>query len=259
MNRIIKGLFIGISYVLPGVCSSTTASVFGEYENILEFTSKFYSIKIIKKHLSLILGIGIGLITAIFMLKLLFNTAINVILAIFLGLNLGLIRYQKIPMKLIFWDIIGIILVLLLSFNFDISRKISLLSYIISGFIVSLGFVLPGLSGSLLMLSMGVYNEIFNKLNNISSVISLLDLNLISFFISLIIGIIIWSKILFKNIKNNFYLKHIIEGMTTAGILILSFETFRDIKDIYSSLILTFIVLLSFILTRKISQNIKEV
>ena len=48
MNRIIKGLFIGISYVLPGVCSSTTASVFGEYENILEFTSKFYSIKIIK-------------------------------------------------------------------------------------------------------------------------------------------------------------------------------------------------------------------
>ena len=64
---------------------------------------------------------------------------------------------------------------------------------------------------------------------------------------------------IFKNIKNNLYLKHLIEGMTTAGILILSFETFRDIKDSYSSLILTFIVLLSFILTRKISQNIKEV
>ena len=57
MKRLLNAILIGISYVIPGVCSSTTASSLGEYQNILEVTGNFYRLTVLKKHVLLIIGI----------------------------------------------------------------------------------------------------------------------------------------------------------------------------------------------------------
>ena len=69
MKKLIKGVLIGISYVLPGVCSSTTANSMGEYENILELTGNFYSVNVLRKHCKLGFGVLLGIMIALLSLN----------------------------------------------------------------------------------------------------------------------------------------------------------------------------------------------
>lgn len=260
MKRLLNSIIIGISYVIPGVCSSTTANSLGEYQNILEVTGNFYRLSVLKKHFILILGILIGGILSVIGLSLIIHNYICIILSIFLGLNIALFKFNYVNIQSIIFSILGIVVVILLTINFNISFNNSIFAYVVSGFVVGLGFILPGLSGSLLMLSMGVYQDILFRINLMLNGKFHLDLNIILFAAALIIGIVFWSKILFKQLKkhnNNFI--SFIKGMSISGIALLSHETFSGIKEIWLIILLVGLTVLTFIIVQIVKKMREKV
>lgn len=251
MKRFINALIIGISYVIPGVCSSTTANSLGEYQNILEVTGNFYRLSVLKKHFLLILGIIIGGLLSVIGLSLIVNNYICIILSIFLGLNIALFKFEYLNKKSILFSLLGIILVLVLTINFNISFNNSLIAFIISGLVVGLGFVLPGLSGSLLMLSMGVYQDILFRINCIINGNYNLNIDIVAFAVSAILGIVIWSKILFKFLEsNNINFISFIKGMSISGIVLLAHETFSSVSKWWLAILLIVLTIVSMIITK---------
>ena len=257
MKRFINAIIIGISYVIPGVCSSTTANSLGEYHNILEITGNFYRLRVLKKHFKLILGILIGGLLSVIGLSLILDTYICVLLSVFLGINIALFRFEYTNKKSILFALLGIVVVILLTVNFNISFNKNIIAYVISGLVVALGFVLPGLSGSLLMLSMGVYQDILYRINLLLKGDFNIDLNIIVFFAALVLGIVIWSKVLFKELKkNNNSFNSFIKGMSISGIALLSYETFYAVKEAWLIVILIVIMILTIIVTKIIKKKI---
>lgn len=256
MKRFINAIIIGISYVVPGVCSSTTASSLGEYHNILEVTGNFYRLRVLKKHFVLILGIIIGGLLSVVGLSLIVDNYICILLSIFLGLNIGLFKYENFNFRNVLFSILGIIFVLLLTINFNISFNQNVLAYVVSGFVVALGFVLPGLSGSLLMLSMGVYQDILYRVSFLMKGQLYIDLNIILFVLFLGLGIVIWSKILFKLLKNNHkYFNSFIKGMSICGIALLTHETFSNVEDVWLIALLVVLTTMTIAITKLLKKK----
>ncbi len=257
MKRFLNAIIIGISYVIPGVCSSTTANSLGEYQNILEITGNFYRLRVLKKHINLIFGILIGGIISVIGLSLIVDNYICLLLSIFLGLNIGLFKFENFDLKNLLYSILGIVFVLLLTINFNISLNNNIFAYIVTGFVVALGFVLPGLSGSLLMLSMGVYQDILYRVSYLLQGQLKIDIEIILFVVFLAIGIIMWSKILFKLLKsNNIHFNSFIKGMSISGIALLAYETFYNAHKLWLILVLGILSILTIVFTRVIKKKI---
>lgn len=217
MRKLLCGLMIGVSYVIPGVCSVSTAKALNQYENMLEMYSKFYLRKVLFKNIFLLIGIFLGIFLGFFLLIILDNYA-WILLTIFLSIN---ILQLKIKIKSIcdfLFILLGLLVVMLFSINFNVDNNNQLIFFIISGIFVALGFVLPGLSGSLLMLNMGIYNYIVDlfKYKN------LFNINLLMFVLSLLIFIFIWSKLISQswNKANNKTVK-IVDGMLFGSIILM--------------------------------------
>ena len=56
----IAGIFIGLSELLPGISGATVALMFGVYEKILNFLTKF-------KNLNLMIPLLLGMISTVFL------------------------------------------------------------------------------------------------------------------------------------------------------------------------------------------------
>ena len=92
MNEKIKyftaGIFIGISELLPGISGATVALMFGVYEKILTFLSKFKNLGKLKElnlMIPLLLGMVLGVISFSILLKDLYENhayAFNIFIAI---------------------------------------------------------------------------------------------------------------------------------------------------------------------------------
>ena len=247
MIKIIKAFVIGISFVIPGLCSATTAIGLNEYEHMLEVIGNFYKIKVIKKHLLLIVGVFIGVLSGILLLKVLFDKYAFFLLSAFLVFNVYSIKIDVFSVKNLFFNLIGIGIVvfftkILITINFESS-----LIYLIFGIIVALGFVLPGLSGSLIMLNLGLYNLIFE-------IISTKDFfnDIILFFtLGLFLGVVLWSKLFSKLIeKQNYIFKSIISGMVYGSIYLLGENVVKLIDD-FSKIIFILIICIFLILIIK--------
>ncbi len=252
MRKIFYGIIIGLSYVIPGVCSATTAMNFNEYENIIEIFSNFYNLKIIKKHFKLLFGVGLGIITGLFLIMILFQKISVILMIIFLLINLNNIKFLKKGFLEYIINIIGIIIVILLTYNLKISMYSNMVYFYLSGLIVSLGFILPGLSGSLLMLNMGIYQYVFDCFKNIN----LVNEKILFFFIFLLIGIVSFGKILKKVIENNYKVfKELINGMSYGSIILLFIEIIRIDFVVYKVVALIFVIILYLFIKQKVVKK----
>jgi putative membrane protein len=95
-----------------------------------------------------------------------------------------------------------ILSVLITSNPISETENISLLHILVSGIIAASAMILPGISGSLILVILGVYKTLIDALDN-------LEIEIISsFLIGAIIGLLSFSKILkwlFNNYKNLAY------------------------------------------------------
>ena len=211
----LKGLFMGSADIVPGVSGGTIALITGIYERLISAISSIrfsflkpllkgnftdFKEKLIEEidfelFIPLILGIGIAFISLAKVISYLLDTQTAYTFSFFLGLILAsaYILYTKLDnfnIKLILISIIGIILSYIFVGLNPIATNHSLVVIFISGLIAICAMILPGISGSFLLLLLGQYQYMLNALNS---------RNLIEIFvfgIGAVIGILGFSKLL---------------------------------------------------------------
>lgn len=179
-KKILKGMVIGISNIIPGVSGGTMMVSMGIYDTII------YSInhltKEFKKCITLLLPYAIGMIAAIllgaFGLKAAFEKIPLPTNALFIGLILGSIPFifknfkrdgLATPQKRCVSGVVFVILfaVVVLLKVFEAENRVELtinvwniLLFFVLGMIASATMVIPGVSGSMILKTLGYYEPI---------------------------------------------------------------------------------------------------
>jgi len=217
----IKGMGFGIANIIPGVSGGTIALITRIYEELV-FSLKSFDIKALKllisfdfrgliKHINLyfLLTVFIGAIVSVFctanLFKFLFANCPILIWSFFFGLiaasvySVGkLITKWSSPNIIVL--IIGCIMAISLLFVNPATENSNLFFIFICGIISVSGMLLPGLSGSFILILMGNY-----ELLMVTVLAELNYLLLAVFLIGAVVGLLSFSHILawlFKHHKN---------------------------------------------------------
>ena len=201
-----KGFLVGFSFVIPGLCSALVSMILNVYQDLLEVIEKCYKVSTWKKHIYFILGIISGGIVLIFSMAYLLKENQDLLTLFFLGLAIGgftnLYQYTK-PLKIVDFLLIigGIWFSMLPELMIQHStNEPHLVLIVIGGLLSSLAFILPGISGSLILLTLGIYPTIINVFSNLLKLSFDNDsiIILLTFLISFVVGAIVFSKIINK-------------------------------------------------------------
>lgn len=215
----IGGFLMALADSVPGVSGGSIAFILGFYDEFISSLdalvtgSKDEKIKAIKFLIRLGIGWIIGMVLAILILTSVFESHIYAISSLFLGFIIFsipvIIKEEKESLKSKYYNLIftvaGIALVVLLAmFNPSgssedggvLSSGFGSYAYLfLSGMLGISAMILPGISGSTILLIMGVY------LTVIDSVKELMHLNfsvlptVISFGLGVIVGILLFIKV----------------------------------------------------------------
>ncbi len=179
----IRGFFMALADSVPGVSGGTIAFLMGFFDkfinslNYLMKGTKEEKIKSIKFLAKIFLGWIVGMGLAVTILANLFDKKIYKMSSLFLGFIIAAIPVMimeekesvKGKYKNIIWAIVGAVAVILLSSlkmgsNLDLTHlNIVMFIYIfIAGMLAISAMVLPGISGSTILLSFGLYIPVIN-------------------------------------------------------------------------------------------------
>lgn len=215
----IKGFILGIANVIPGVSGGTMAVSMGLYELILSSIGNFF--KDIKGNFIKLLPIILGILVAIVSTSKLVTYALTnykaQTLCLFIGLIFGGVSLimRKIKGKgsktnyLIFFIVFFFVISLnflktgLIEISFTNMGIIDYLLLLVMGFIASSAMVIPGISGSFILMVLGYYDKIIYTVSTITDFSKLGSnlLILVPFGIGVIIGIVFMAKLITNLIK----------------------------------------------------------
>ena len=220
----LTGMAIGTAIIVPGVSGGTIALVFGAFKRIVNavddlFTKKFWKSLLIL--LPFLLGAIIAVAALVFPFQLAFKYCLFSIVCLFAGFILGSIPgitdelKEQAPTKaniiqlIIGFILAGIIGVFSVIFKFNdsinnlfISRPWYLyLIIFVVGIFGSSGLIVPGFSGSMLLLVIGFYQPILN-LVDFSNFWPNVSLGFV-FALGVLVGFIILSNIMNRMITNH--------------------------------------------------------
>ena len=220
---VLRGAVIGVSNIIPGVSGGTMAVSMGIYDRVIYAVNNLF--KQFKKNMKALLPILIGVLIGLFA----FAALIGALLGTksdeipitrlptnfaFIGLILGGLPaiYKRVNMKsagipgiILFLVFLALVVVLPLLSPPE-ARTVNLsfgniLLMVLLGAISSSTMVIPGVSGSMIMMLLGYYNSVINAMNDLrggdwSSLAILLP-----YVIGLLVGIVFIAKLM------NFLLK----------------------------------------------------
>jgi len=221
LNLFFKGVAMGAANVIPGVSGGTIALITGIYERLINAIKSFdlkalklflkFKWKELSQHIDLpfLLPVILGLITAILSLaklfEYLFRNYPEYIWAFFFGLVLASIYFvgktvEKWKMATYLAFIAGTVLAVSLTVLHPAGENDHPFYLFINGIIAIISMILPGLSGSFVLILLGNYQLVaIDAINNF-------DLKIIlPFALGAVIGLIAFSHFLswlFKRYKN---------------------------------------------------------
>ena len=286
----IRGLCMALADSVPGVSGGTIAFIMGFYDKFINsldsliYGSKKEKIESLKFLIKLGIGWIVGMVLAALVLANLFDKHIYIISSLFLGFVIFaiplIIKEEKENLKgkyyNIIFTIIGIALVVLITIlnpvssnsTIDITKlNFGLIIYlIIAGMVAISAMVLPGISGSTLLLIFGLYVSIMTGIKEVLHFNLEYLPSLIFFGLGVIIGILSIIKIL-KNALKKFrsatiYLVivlmigsiyAIIMGPTTLKVAkdAMSIKTFNIIFFIIGGIVIMGLEKIKYILNKK--------
>lgn len=242
---LIKGVFVGIANVIPGVSGGTMAVSFGIYDKLLNAISSL--IKSFKKSfltlLPIILGMVIGIVGFTYIIPWLLANFPFATSCAFTGLIIGgipaILRslkdgWQSEEKKSLLVNILVFLVLLAIAMtmvflNGDSESGIALtasagmiVKIFFMGIIASATMVIPGVSGSLVLMILGYYFGVINSVKQFVEALRTLNLQgmlnqlyiLIPFAIGCVLGIFFISKLIN-------YLLHHFASATFSGIFAL--------------------------------------
>lgn len=210
MKTLCKGIWVGATMTVPGVSGGTMAMIMGVYSRLMDSVNN-----ILKKpweSIKFLLQFGIGGIVGVvlfarFITTLLEDAVWGIPLQFFfVGAVAGgvpLIFHEagikKFSYKLILYPVIGILLVSLLSLLpdgiFSGSEGISgILLQFVGGIVIAVALVLPGISASQMLCTLGIYENVMLNISNFH-ILSLLPLA-IGIFVGIFLSTGVIGKLL---------------------------------------------------------------
>ena len=220
-SNLLKGIGIGTANVIPGVSGGTIAFLTGIFERLIDSLKSFNltAIKLLfsgkfkefAKYTDLIFlcSVGCGMLIAILSVARIFDYLFEhhpiYLWSFFFGLILTSIYYvgitiEKWDWKVVLSFIIGTAIALFIAFGKPAKENDNLIYLLICGAVATCSMILPGLSGSFVLVLMGNYQLIMIDAVN--------DLNLkilIPVIIGGVVGLIAFSHVLswiFKKYRN---------------------------------------------------------
>ncbi|HJH60760.1 MAG TPA: DUF368 domain-containing protein [Bacteroidetes bacterium] len=220
-SNLLKGIGIGTANVIPGVSGGTIALLTGIFERLIDSLKSFNltAIKLLfsgkfkefAKYTDLIFlcSVGCGVLIAILSVARIFDYLFEhhpiYLWSFFFGLILTSIYYvgitiEKWDWKVVLSFIIGTAIALFIAFGKPAKENDNLIYLLICGVVATCSMILPGLSGSFVLVLMGNYQLIMIDAVN--------DLNLkilIPVIIGGVVGLIAFSHVLswiFKKYRN---------------------------------------------------------
>ena len=246
---IVKGFILGIANIIPGVSGGTLAITLGIYEELINTISHIFSN--FKKNLKFLIPIGIGAVLSVLLMSKLVTYSLDKFpiptTLFFIGLIVGgiplifnKVKGKKKEIKNMIGFLIPFVLVIIMAFMKDPSNVVNLnsinpimfLILFIVGVIAAATMVIPGVSGSFVLMLIGFYKPIMSTISKLTD-FSLLGHNisvLLPFGIGIIIGIIGVAKLIeYLLSKHELLTYHIILGFITASIisLFMSLSTYN--------------------------------
>jgi len=178
--RVVKGMFIGSGFILPGVSGGALAAVFGIYERMIGFLSNIT--KDFKKNVQYFLPVGIGGILGVFLLSFpvnyLLGEAEAQILWFFIGCIIGTLpalwrQAGKKGRKSKHWIIMIVTAVLAYIFLrygeafINASFPLNFSTWILAGVIMALGAIVPGMSPSNFLVYLNMYKPMTDAIKSL--------------------------------------------------------------------------------------------
>ena len=253
---VLKGFFMGIANVIPGVSGGTIAIILGIYEQFIGAISNI--LKDFKRNflflLPIAIGMGLAIVTTSKIVGYSYDHFPLPTLLFFVGLVvggipmlLGNVKNEK-ESKHISCYIIAILtfaLVIFMAsykFIFSMNGEVNLTSVDLTGYILlfivgivaAATMVVPGISGSLVLMILGYYYPIINTINGVLKGDMLHNLIVLGIFgIGIVVGILSISKLLeylFKKYKVKTYFG--VLGFVFASVIAIPLSACIELNDI---------------------------
>ncbi len=210
LRFVIAGFFVGLAELLPGISGSTVAIAFKVYEKFILFLSnlkisnfsfnfkKLNQVFFLDVIIPFFIAMAISVIFASKFILFLYSEYTNgfLIFLSFLMCSISfLIAFRlknefKFNMNWIIYFLAGAIFAAMLNTISLVSNNPSFIVFVLIGFIAFSFFLLPGISGSAILLSIGVYEIIIGSIANMQLEI------LIPFAIGCLISLFLMPKII---------------------------------------------------------------
>ena len=220
LNQILRGAVIGVANIIPGVSGGTMMVSMGVYDTLIHCITHLFSE--FKKSIKTLLPYGIGMVVGIValasLLSYLFENHALPTATTFIGLILGGLGpiLAKVDRKKINWVSILIFVlffagIVVMSLTGEVTNPDSLnlsvgtiLLLVVIGCIASATMIIPGVSGSMVLMLLGFYTPILNAVNNLKDAVFALDfaamvqpaLTLLPFGIGVLLGIFGVAKLI---------------------------------------------------------------
>ena len=236
--NIFKGFLMGICELIPGVSSGTMALLLGIYDQFLGAISK-----IVSKHyrkailflLPLVIGMGIAILTLSNLIDYLLRNHTVPTHWFFIGLVLGVVPMMlrisnyKVEFRAGHYIILFMAVALLLVMGIsrgeeqainDVAITFPLLvKMFISGILASTTMLLPGISGSLVLLILGSYSIVIYAVSELTS----FNLGVLPILIAagsgIILGLLVASRIIQYMLRHFTYLTYaLILGLVIGSV-----------------------------------------
>lgn len=258
---ILKGMLIGIANVIPGFSGGTMAVILDVYDVFVYTLGNILShpIQAVKKGWGLFLGILLGVIFAVLaVVKLLEAFPVQTML-FFVGLTLGSLPefFSRVKAEgkpsfgnMTAFVVAAAVIILLQVLNPAAAGNISLsfgtyVALLLFGVVCAAAMVLPGVSGSLLLMLFGFYEFIMGAIKNTLSGLVHFDLSLLGgnilavlvFGIGAVIGLVGCSKLVSRLLEK--YKKgtsYAIFGLLAASPVALVISMIKNYGDAFGGL-----------------------
>ncbi len=220
LKSILKGMVMGIANVIPGVSGGTMAVSMGIYDKLIH--SVTHLVSEFKKSMKFLIPVGIGMVLGIILLSQLiglmfehFPIQTNLL---FIGLILGglpaiysKVKGKSIRVPHIVSFLVFFVIVVGMAAIGEVDKAGSVLTFnltnciilILVGIIAAATMVIPGVSGSMVLMLLGYYNSIIDTINNVVNSLVAMNIDgiiqgvlvLVPFGIGVVIGIFAIAKL----------------------------------------------------------------
>ena len=269
---VVKGFIMGIANVIPGVSGGTLALTLGIYEKFITAISHFFSN--LKENIKFLIPIAIGMVLAIITMSSLITECFEKFpvptSTFFMGLVIGGVplltakikgkkEVKQISSYIIMALTFSLVLFLALAPSIfgdtgDVKLNLtfgSLLILFFIGIITSATMVIPGVSGSLVLMLLGFYFPILNTIKSFLKFNNFMrDFIILAVFgIGVLVGIVLVAKLieyLFKKFETKTYFGVI--GFILASIIAIPISVNNEL----GSFVLSFVPVLVGLVTMAI-------